>query len=211
MAKQNESLNKILIQTDGLYFIYVPAVGIALESVPAGIMLCYLVHWEGKGWRKDGWIYKTIEEMLSDTGLTRNQQDTAIKVLRKHNFVEVARKGFHGKRNYRVNMDIVEANLMSLWKNSKHYSAPAKSNTISDKEVSRKAAFKFAINQQAYTEETGIETPRINTSLPVRLVQQRRTQPDAPFDVDAIYETLGISKPVIDIDPDGGIDEIPEV
>lgn len=180
MAKQNQSLDKILSETDGYYFIFVPALAIAL-GINAALMLCYLVHWDGKGWKKDNWIYKTMEEMLAGTGLTRDQQDSAIRVLKKHEFIDIQRRGTHGVRHFRVNMDKVSVHLAPLWKSSKHYEPP---KPKSSKRNSVKLAMMFDGNQQSYTEETDNETyrtnltARINPSLPGRQVEPQNLRPD---------------------------------
>lgn len=180
MAKLNKSLDKILTETDGYYFSYVPSVAIAV-GLNAAVMLCYLVHWDGKGWKKDNWIYKTMDEMLAGTGLTRDQQDSAIRVLKHHGFIEVERRSSHGVRHFRVDMEKVGVHLAPLWKSSKHYKAP---KPKSSKHVAVNPAMTFAENQHSYTEETDIETyrtnltARINPSLPGRQVEPQNLRPD---------------------------------
>jgi hypothetical protein len=191
MAKLNQSLDKILKETDGLYYSYVPAVAIALESVNAALMLCYLVHWDGRGWKKDNWIYKSMEEMLAGTGLTRDQQDSAIRVLTKHGFVKVERRGDHGVRHFRVDMEKVSVHLAPLWKSSKRYKPP---KPKSNKRDSGKVAMTFAENQQSYTEETHNDTYRtnlnakINPSLPGGQVEPQKLRPDDSIDKPSILE-----------------------
>jgi hypothetical protein len=191
MAKPNKSLNKILDLTDGYYFSFVPEVAIALESVNAALMLCYLVHWEGKGWKRDGWIYKTMEEMRTGTGLTKNQQESARKILKQRGFIQVERKGTHGIRHYLVNIENIELHLARLLKSSKHYEPPK------PKHVNRYAAkplFTFDVNRLTYTEETHNDTSitnpgvKINTSLPVGQVESQELRPDTSLDIPKILE-----------------------
>lgn len=201
MAKQNHSLDKILKETDGYYFIFVPALAIAL-GLNAALMLCYLVHWDGKGWKKDNWIYKTMEEMLAGTGLTRDQQDSAIRVLTKHGFIKVERRGNHGVRNFRVEMEKVSVHLAPLWKSSKRYSPP---RPKSSKRDSGKLAMTFAENQQSYTEETHNETYRtnlnakINPSLPGGQVEPQNLRPDTFPDEPTIVEGEVVSNIFMDM------------
>jgi len=177
MAKPNKSLNTILDVTNGYYFNFVPEVAIALGSVNAALMLCYLVHWEGKGWKRDGWIYKTMEEMRTGTGLTKNQQESARKILKQCGFIQVERKGTHGKLHYRVIIENIELHLARLLKSSKHYEPP------NPKHVNRyveKPLFTFDVNRLTYTEETHNDTfitnpdAKINTSVPVRPVESQK-------------------------------------
>lgn len=194
MAKPNKSLDTILKETDGLYNIYVPAVAIALESVNAAIMLCYLVHWDGKGWKRDGLIWKSMEEMLAGTGLTRDQQDSAIKVLKKYGFINVNRMGDHGVRHFRVDMEKVSVHLAPMWKSSKRYK-PLKPK--SSKRDSRKVTMTFVENLQSYTEETHKDTyitaPNsiINPSVPGRQVESQVLRPDGTLKISSSNNTRG--------------------
>ena len=220
MAKLNQSLDKILKETDGLYYSYVPAVAIALESVNAALMLCYLVHWDGRGWKKDNWIYKSMEEMLTGTGLTRDQQDSAIRVLTKHGFIKVERRGDHGVRHFRVEMEKVSLHLAPLWKSSKRYTPP---RPKSSKRDSVKPVMTFAENQQSYTEETHNDTYRtnlnakINPSLPGGQVEPQNLRPDASPDYPTVLEGELVSKGFMDLfgNPNrgspSGNDEIVEI
>ncbi len=177
MKKTNESFNTLISETDGYYFGYVPAVAIALENTSAAIMLCYLVHFEGKGHLPNGWIYKTMEAMRAGTGLTRDQQDTAIRILLKHGFIEYKRSGFHGTRHYRVDMNVVITRLMSLWENSKYYTPPKKTNR--KQESGKTADIKFAEKQQPYSEETHYKNP-LNNTLSEKPPKRRYSEPLEP-------------------------------
>ena len=95
--------------------LYIAGLGIVF-SPSTGIFLSQLLYWHGKGSRKDGWIYKTIEEVYRETGLTRNNQDTAIKQLLKHGVVEYKLAGVPAKRHFRVNMNRLHEILPSLKK-----------------------------------------------------------------------------------------------
>lgn len=161
MKKINESFNALISETDGYYFNYSAGLAIALENTSAAIMLCYLVHFEGKGHLSKGWIYKTMEDMRGGTGLTRYQQDTAIKILQQHGFIEYKRSGFHGMRHYRVDTDAIATRLMSLWKNSKH--RPQTKRIKRKQDSDKPANSKFAENQHPYTEETLKKTDHVET------------------------------------------------
>ncbi len=219
MAKLNKSLDTILKATDEYYYVFVPAVAIAL-GMNAAVMLCYLVHWDGLGWKKDNWIWKSMDEMQAGTGLTRDQQDSAIRVLRELGFIRMERRSTHGVRHFQVEMEIVEANLGRLWKNSKHYKPP---KPKSSKRHAVKVAMTFPENQQSYTEETHNDTYRtnlnakINPSLPGRQVEPQILRPDPSPDYPTVLEGELVSKGFMDLfgNPNrgspSGNDEIVEI
>lgn len=51
----------------------------------------------------DGYFYSTIDDMQESTGLTRCQQDRAIKKLTDTNLIYFRRKGVPARRFFRVN------------------------------------------------------------------------------------------------------------
>lgn len=116
----NNLQNEICELAQGYYFRYIPALSLALNSVNAGIFLSYLLYWHGKGMRRDGFVFKTITEATSETGLTRYQQDSAIKTLLKYELIEMKRSGSHGKRHFRIERDVLVLRLMPLLETSKH-------------------------------------------------------------------------------------------
>ena len=87
------------------YFTYIPSVSIIFDSIPIGIFASYLVHWHGKTTRKDGWMWKTIEEAEKETGLSRYQQDRAISALASHGVLEIQRKESRGRRHFKLDID----------------------------------------------------------------------------------------------------------
>lgn len=82
----------------------------------AAIMLSQLLYWHGKGSRKDGWFFKTIEEMYEETGLTRTQQETAIKKLKQLGVVSTKRKDIPAKRHFKVHMRKLQTCLQDFYK-----------------------------------------------------------------------------------------------
>lgn len=97
---------------------YISGLGLALGSVNAGIMLSQLLYWHGKG-KKKPWTYKSTEAMRQETGLTRTQQDTAIRLLKKLGVIEVKRMGVPATRHYKVDLEKLHIILPSLKKTSK--------------------------------------------------------------------------------------------
>jgi hypothetical protein len=60
---------------------YRPEIAKHLGSVPAAILYQQLLFWSDKGGRDDGFIYKTMDEITSETYLTEHQQRLARKLL----------------------------------------------------------------------------------------------------------------------------------
>ena len=54
---------------------------------------------------EDGYFYSTISDLQESTGLTRYQQDSAIKNLTEVNLIECCKKGIPARRFFRVNSD----------------------------------------------------------------------------------------------------------
>ena len=73
-------------------------------SVCAGLFLSQLLYWYGKG-IKPGWVYKTIMGCYLETGLTRSQQDRAIKILIRMGILEKRRMGLPPKRYFKINLE----------------------------------------------------------------------------------------------------------
>jgi hypothetical protein len=92
---------------------YYPSLAKMLGSVKASIMLCQLSYWNGRQTDNENWIFKTIEEMYEETGLSRNEQDNAIKALKSKGILEVKVKGLPARRYFQINQDKLE----EIWKN----------------------------------------------------------------------------------------------
>jgi hypothetical protein len=87
-----------------------------LGSVKAAILLCQLLYWHGKGEDDPEWFFKTIEELYEETGLTRYEQDSAIRKCKKRGFIEVRKKGIPSKRYFRVNLERLASELSKSYK-----------------------------------------------------------------------------------------------
>lgn len=74
-----------------------------IGSVKATIVLAQLLFWYGKGAKK-GYVYKTIKEMQYETGLTRHEQISAIRDLKKLGIVSVSLQGIPAKRHFSVDV-----------------------------------------------------------------------------------------------------------
>ena len=98
---------------------YLPGLALVFNSPTTALLMSQLIYWYGTGKRKDGLIYKTIEELYQETGLTRASQDTAINSLVKRGYLEVTLKGVPAKRHFRVNLEKLIRDLPSLKELSK--------------------------------------------------------------------------------------------
>jgi hypothetical protein len=75
----------------------------ALNSATAGILLSQFLYWTPRA--RDGWFYKTRDEIYRETALTRREQETARAVLRKTKLIDEQRRGVPARMYYRVNME----------------------------------------------------------------------------------------------------------
>jgi hypothetical protein len=81
-------------------------------SVTSGLLLSQLFFWSDKGKDPDGWIYKTSEEIESETTLTRHEQESARRRLQQVKVCEIKVKGVPPTMHYRIDFDAL-CNLIS--------------------------------------------------------------------------------------------------
>lgn len=98
----------------GRVVAYYPGLKKVTGSTTATIMLCQFLYWSNK--TKDGWIWKTAEEIEEETGLTKNEQRTAKQVLSDLNLLEYERKRLDHTSKYRINQD----ELNKQWEQNCH-------------------------------------------------------------------------------------------
>lgn len=72
------------------------------------IILCQLIYWTGKESSNDGWIFKTQDDLLKETGLTPKQQRTAIESLVSEGMIEERYERTSHKKYYKVCMDYLD-------------------------------------------------------------------------------------------------------
>lgn len=100
-----------LLVDSGSPIAYYPDLVPLVGSVNATILLCQLIYWTGKQHDPNGWIRKESKELQKETGLTKDQQETARKQLRNLGIVEEKRKGTPPKLHFRINKET----LLQLW------------------------------------------------------------------------------------------------
>jgi hypothetical protein len=81
---------------------YFPRLRRMAGSVNAALLLCQLIYWTGKEASRDGWIYKTAEEIERETGLTRWEQQTARKLLVDRGLLTERYERRHNRMYFRV-------------------------------------------------------------------------------------------------------------
>lgn len=98
-----DSVLKLLASPIAYYAILAKISG----GVTAGVFLSQLIYWTGRGKQADGWIWKSADEMESETGLTRTEQETARRKLKDRGFIAERLAGVPATLHYRVDLDAI--------------------------------------------------------------------------------------------------------
>lgn len=98
---------------------YYPGIRKITGSTTASILLCNLFYWSDKGHNEDGWIYKTMDELAEETGMSRDEIMTARKKLVERGLLEERNDRINHRMYYRVLVD--EMNRM--WEDNSATSA----------------------------------------------------------------------------------------
>ena len=77
----------------------------AVGSANAGIFLSQLLYWTPRAHDKNGWIYKTQQDIYEETALTRREQETARRMLKTVKVLEEKRAGVPSRLFFRVDMN----------------------------------------------------------------------------------------------------------
>lgn len=83
-------------------------------SINAGIFMSQAFYWQNRTTDPDGWFYKTQEEWEEETTLTRREQETARRKLKKVGILEERKKGQPAKLWYRINLQVLYDKLSSM-------------------------------------------------------------------------------------------------
>ncbi len=94
-----------LLENLGRAVSYYPELTKITGGVAETLLLCQLLYWHGKQEDVEGWIYKTQDELLDETGLSRREQETARRNLKSKGLLEEDRRGVPAKLYYRPNVD----------------------------------------------------------------------------------------------------------
>ncbi|WP_145500074.1 hypothetical protein [Yersinia bercovieri] len=102
-----------LIYQFGRPIAYYPGLVPYLGSVNAVILFCQLFYWTGKETSEFG-IFKTTEEIESETGLTYEEQLTARKKLKQAGVLKETNKRLEHRIYYQINTEQLDRSLSQL-------------------------------------------------------------------------------------------------
>lgn len=96
-------------------------------GINGALMLSQMVYWSKRTKDQNGYFYKTQEEWLEETGLTRYEQEGARKRLKELGFISEHKHGVPCKVHFKVNheclysalIQYVENQQTGMWKNHK--------------------------------------------------------------------------------------------
>lgn len=97
---------------DKHFHMYIPGLAHVLGSAKAALLVSYLLYWRGKGAKID-YTYKTVPDMHTETGLTKNEQKSAIDICVAAGFLKVVHKGIPRKRHFNLSVDQLEKHITS--------------------------------------------------------------------------------------------------
>ena len=98
------------IQDLGRPVAYFPRLA-EMIGVKECIFLSQLIYWTGKGSHDDGWIYKSQDEWLEETGMSNDAQRTARRNLKKLGLIAEKNKKLEHRIYYQADIDT----LSELW------------------------------------------------------------------------------------------------
>lgn len=78
-------------------------------GVTGAVLFSQALYWSKRTTIEGGWFYKSREDWWLETGLTRREQETARRKLKKHKLLDEELRGNPATLFYRVNYD-------TLWK-----------------------------------------------------------------------------------------------
>lgn len=137
---------------------YYPGLAKVVGGVTSALFLCQINYWGNKGHTGDGWIYKTQEELTTETGLTRSEQETARKNLKKLGVLEEQSARLEHRLYYRVNDDALDALWEATFANAENLHSGTRET--SSPEVAKPASVSLTkTTTETTTETTDTATP----------------------------------------------------
>lgn len=94
---------------------YYPQLAKVLGGVKATIFLCQLMYWLGKQANANGWIYKTVEEIETETGLNYREQQGAREHLKRRGLLKEHYQRVEHRLYFRPDLPALD----SLWEKHK--------------------------------------------------------------------------------------------
>ncbi len=108
MAKRNEDYKRALLDMLQCRPVaYYPRLAHVCGGVKAAVLLSQLLYWTGDQTviNRHGWIYKSVQDMQEETGLTKVEQKNARQDLMAKGVLECVLRGVPRIWHYRINMD----------------------------------------------------------------------------------------------------------
>jgi len=106
-----EALRVVLDRPIAFHRVFVKLSG----SVTAALLLSQATYWSKRvNTNDEGWFYKTREQWEEETGLTRYEQETARKALRRFSFWKEDLRGVPAQMHYRVDITALSTELLLL-------------------------------------------------------------------------------------------------
>ena len=152
---------------------YYPALARRVGGVKAAVMLSQLLYWSFNSatQNRDGWFYKTIEEMEEETGLSRWEQEGARKDLQNRGLIETQTASFPAKHWYRVSMDsLIDFLSLSVY-NKVEKQQSGKATKLENNNVVNPPVSGFSTNSKTYK----LEAP-VNNELNIDYVNQEEEE-----------------------------------
>jgi len=110
---RREGLTSTLIKL-GEPATYHPSLAKMLGGVQAAVFLGMLLRWAGRGARRDGYIWKSMQEISNETALTRREQDAARGILRRLGIVKEKRASIPPRVHFLLDTKRLD-DLWSAW------------------------------------------------------------------------------------------------
>lgn len=132
--------------------LYHSSMKVVTGSVNAGLLISYLLYWQGKG-AKGEWTYKTIAAIEKDIGLSRSNQDSAIRLCQIKGLLDVRRRGIPATRHFKVNTLKLTSIILSLQETGRLDKPKTTTNAVDTRQT----------NTESYPEKyTEINIPGLN-------------------------------------------------
>lgn len=150
------------------YVKYYPQLCPIMGGASPTLFICLFIGWTGNQKDPDGWIYKSQADITRETGLTRAEQETARRELKRRGLLDEKKKGIPCQLYYRPNRDRINI----AWENfrkSQEYQQIAENQQTSlrenDKQGRGKPANKVAGNPHATPYTTTCDTTEDTTEF----------------------------------------------
>lgn len=164
------------LTTIGRPIAFYPGLRKITGSTNATIFLCQFVYWTGKENSKDGWIYKTSNEIEEETGLSYDEQKTARAKLKQAGLIKERYARLEHQMYFKVVLDVLnekwgnrqngfpEHGITALAKAESQHSLN-ESKTTSETTTENKSDNSSGIKQQPLKEKRNQVTPKTIKSL----------------------------------------------